>query len=77
MTIYKPLNEYLSTNEPLMAKLQMPLKQTKISGSLVSSEKMPGATEDNSLYEAPTKLESEDAPWDPAWPLADELFDCQ
>jgi len=74
--MYKPLNEYLSTHESLMQRLQSPLKETHVFGKgLTPSENMPGAAEWEALFDGPEHLLSEGATWDPSWQLADEMSD--
>jgi hypothetical protein len=74
MTSYKQLNEYFNEHDSLTARLAMPLKQTSLSGGgIFSSRRMPGGGDEPQV--APEDIKSESASWDPAWQLADELFD--
>ena len=77
MTVYKQLNGYMNTHDSLSARLKMSLKQTRLcGGGIFSSRRMSGGGDDNT-QEAPQQLQSEGASWDPAWQLADELFDSE
>jgi len=70
------LNEYLNTDEELMAKLQLPLKETRIHGhgAIVVTPEKEQAGEAN-INEGPQGLLSAEFSWDPTWQLTDELFD--
>jgi hypothetical protein len=76
LSTYKQLNEYFSSDESLMTRLQMPLKTTRLSSSgvgIVSSRRLPGGGDEP--QDAPQCIQSEGASWDPAWPLIDKLLE--
>lgn len=74
MTTYMQLNKYLDSHDSLSTRLQLPLKQTRLcGGGIFSSRRMPGGGDETQA--APQTLQTEDASWDAAWQLADELFD--
>jgi hypothetical protein len=77
MSSYKQLNEYFNAHDSLSDRLKLPLKQTRLcGGGIFSSRRMPGG-HDDAQVDAPSLLQSEGASWDPAWQLADELFDSE
>jgi hypothetical protein len=77
MTTFKLWRAFLNSHDSLSARLKMPLKQTQqCGGAIFSSRRMPGG-DDDVQEDAPSLLLSKDALWDPAWQLANDLFDSE